>query len=96
MNIELERCPQGLRQLVADSECAKCGTKPGSGLAVEIRYQNPIYFMRLTCVKCAGRTVVTLLGPRPEPPAPTTRPPIAQPDWYAHVEVGRGPLEEGS
>lgn len=44
MNVSAEQCPEPIQRFLAPAECMKCGTKPGSGLAVRIRYQPPMYF----------------------------------------------------
>ena len=85
MDVSVEQCPEPIRAFVASTECLKCNTKPGSGLAAQIRYQPPVYFVQLTCVKCGQRANATFLGPGPCPAAVATTP-TAEPSWYAHVE----------
>lgn len=87
MEISAEQCPEPIQRHLAQAECMKCGTKPGSGLAIRIRYQPPMYFVHLVCVKCGERGQATFMG---HGPAPATVPAsIEKPSWYAHVESGR-------
>ena len=89
MDVTAEQCPEPIRNFVASTECMKCGTKPGTGLAAQIRYQPPMYFVLLTCVKCGNRGQATFMGHGPTAPAEATEPSIEKPSWYAHVEAGK-------
>jgi hypothetical protein len=84
MDVTPEQCPEPIQRYLAPAECLKCGTKPGTGLAVRIRYQPPMYFIQLTCVKCGQRHQATFMGHGPTAITPA---PIEKPSWYAHVEA---------
>jgi hypothetical protein len=86
MDVTPEQCPEPIQRYLAPAECLKCGTKPGTGLAVRIRYQPPMYFIQLTCVQCGERGQATFMGHGPSA-APVTEPAIEKPSWYAHVET---------
>jgi hypothetical protein len=86
MDVTAEQCPEPIQRFLAPAECMKCGTKPGSGLAVRIHYQPPMYLIQMTCVRCGERGQATFMGHGPAAPTET---PIEKPSWYAHVEAGR-------
>lgn len=89
MDISVEQCPEPIQRHLEHAECMKCGTKPGSGLAIRIRYQPPMYFIHLTCVKCGERGQATFMGHGPNSaPTPAAEPAVEKPSWYAHVEAG--------
>ena len=90
MDVTTEQCPEPIKRFLAPAECMKCGTKPGSGLAIRIRYQPPMYFIHLTCVKCGQRMQATFMGHGPTAAAtPAVEPAVEMPSWYSHVEAGR-------
>jgi hypothetical protein len=88
MDVTAEQCPEAIQRFLAPAECMKCGTKPGSGLAVGIRYQPPMYFVHLTCVQCGERGQATFMGHGPTAAPAPAEPPVERPSWYAHVESG--------
>lgn len=89
MRVDLERCPDAIRHVVSTVECQKCATKQGTGLAAVVRYQPPMYFIQLTCLKCGGKLQVTMMGPGPQPAPAETVEPAAEPAWYAHLESSK-------
>ena len=94
--MELERCPQGVRDLAAEAACPKCGTKRGAGIVVKVSFQQPCYFVVCTCLRCGcGPFGWTLMGPAPAAaPEPfVADPALTKPDWYSHVEIAENTEE---